>query len=116
MSTSTPTIPAETAAHVLFHYGREGGYQAGSFTEQLIVLIDRADPHHRDLLALGFPDYVAAIVAIQYDPNGVAQLQRIAAGEQAGLRCKRCGGVDGPFTPAGLCEPCARPVPLGGAQ
>jgi hypothetical protein len=39
------------------------------------------------------------------------------------LRCRRCQGEDGPFaetseeTPAeSLCEPCARPMPLGGAQ
>ncbi|MET9956678.1 hypothetical protein ABZ135_34740 [Streptomyces sp. NPDC006339] len=76
-------IPAETAAHVLFHYGRDGGYQAGSFTEQLITAIDMADPANRDKLAAGFPDYVAAVVAIQYDPNGVHHLQRIAAGQVA---------------------------------
>ncbi|MER7517841.1 hypothetical protein [Streptomyces sp. NPDC126499] len=77
------TIPAETAAHVLFHYGREGGYQPGSFTEQLITTIDMADPGNRDRLAAGFPDYVAAVVAIQYDPAGVTRLQQIAAGQVA---------------------------------
>lgn len=77
------TIPAETAAHVLFHYGRDGGYQAGSFTEQLITTIDVADPTNRDKLALGFPDYVAAVVAIQYDPAGVSRLQQIAAEQVA---------------------------------
>ena len=77
------TIPAETAAHVLFHYGRDGGYQAGSFTDQLITTIDMADPGNRDKLAAGFPDYVAAVVAIQYDPQGVARLQEIAAGQVA---------------------------------
>lgn len=77
------TIPAETAAHVLFHYGRDGGYQAGSFTEQLITTIDMADPGNRDKLALGFPDYVAAVVAIQYDPQGVTRLQQIATGQVA---------------------------------
>ena len=77
------TIPAETAAHVLFHYGRDGGYQAGTFTEQLITTIDMADPGNRDKLALGFPDYVAAVVAIQYDPQGVTRLQQIATGQVA---------------------------------
>jgi hypothetical protein len=29
------------------------------------------------------------------------------------LRCTRCGDEDGPFVPGtGLCEPCARPMPL----
>ncbi|MGW4050852.1 hypothetical protein ACWENA_08460 [Streptomyces sp. NPDC004779] len=75
------TITPEVANHVLAHYGR-GGYQAGSFTEQIIKAIDMADVDNRDKLAHGFPDYVAAVVAIQYDPNGVAQLQAIAAGGQ----------------------------------
>lgn len=79
MNSETPTISAETANHVLFHYGR-GGYQAGSFTEHLIKTIDMADPDNRDRIALGFPDYVAAVVAIQYDRDGIAHLQRIAAG------------------------------------
>jgi hypothetical protein len=109
MSTSNPTIPADVAAHVLFHYGREGGYQAGSFTEQLLTTISMADPANTTRLGLGFPDYVAAVTAIQYDPNGVARLQDLAAG-----RCTRCKNDDGPNTPAGLCEACARPMPLDG--
>jgi hypothetical protein len=109
MSTNSPTIPADVAAHVLFHYGHEGGYQAGSFTESLIVAIEMADPVNRDRLALGFPEYVAAIVAMSYDPNGVVYLQDIAAG-----RCPRCKHDDGPNTATGLCEPCARPMPLDG--
>lgn len=109
MSTSSPTIPADVAAHVLFHYGRDGGYQAGGFTDTLILAIDRADPANRDRLAAGFPDYVAAVTAIQYDPAGVERLQDIAAG-----RCTRCKQDDGPNTPTGLCESCARPMPLDG--
>lgn len=104
MSTETPTIPAETANHVLFHFGY-GGYQAGSFTQLLIPAIAAADPANQDKLALGFPDYVAAVHAYQYDPDGIANLQRIAAG----LRCIRCGDADGPFAGAPnhpLCEPC----------
>lgn len=82
MSTETPTIPAEIANHVLFHFGH-GGCQAGSFTQFLIQAIDHADVIHQDKLALGFSDYVAAIVAVQYDPDGIANLQRIARGETA---------------------------------
>jgi len=81
MSTNSPTIPPDVAAHVLFHYGREGGYQAGGFTESLVTAIDRSDPANRDRLALGFPEYVAAVAAVQYDPNGVARLQDIAKGD-----------------------------------
>jgi len=81
MSTNSPTIPPDVAAHVLFHYGREGGYQAGSFTTDLLSAMGKADPTNLDRLALGFPEYVAAVTAIQYDPDGVANLQRIAAGD-----------------------------------
>ncbi|MFF4536600.1 hypothetical protein [Streptomyces aureus] len=109
MSTSSTSIPPDVAAHVLFHYGREGGYQAGSFTTSLLTAMGTADPSNLDRLALGFPEYVAAVTAIQYDPDGVEQLQDIAAG-----RCTRCKQDDGPLTPAGRCEACARPMPLGG--
>jgi hypothetical protein len=109
MSTNSPTIPPDVAAHVLFHYGREGGYQAGGFTESLVTAIDRSDPANRDRLALGFPEYVAAVAAVQYDPNGVARLQDIAAG-----RCPRCKKDDGPITETGLCEACDQPMPLDG--
>lgn len=102
-------IPPDVAAHVLFHYGRPGGYQAGSFTTALLSAMGTADPANLDRLAAGFPDYVAAVTAIQYDPNGVERLQDIAAG-----RCTRCKNDDGPNTPAGLCEACARPMPLDG--
>lgn len=108
MSTNSPTIPPDVAAHVLAHYGR-GGYPVGDWAESLISLISRADDINRDRFAAGFPDYVAAITAIKYDPNGVARLQDIAAG-----RCTRCKQDDGPFVPSGLCEACARPVPLDG--
>jgi hypothetical protein len=76
------TITPEVANHVLSHYGR-GGYQAGSLIEQIIKAIDMADPANRDKLALGFPEYVAAVVAIQYDPAGVSNLTAIAQGEVA---------------------------------
>lgn len=77
-----PAIDANTAAHVLFHYGH-GGYQAGGCIESLITTIDRADDTHRDKLALGFPEYVAAVTAIKYDPDGVKHLQRIVYGKAA---------------------------------
>lgn len=109
MSHSSPTIPPDVAAHVLFHYGHDGGYQAGSFTSCLLTTIGTADPTNLDRLAAGFPEYVAAVTAIHYDPNGIERLQDIAAG-----RCTRCKNDDGPNTPAGLCEACARPMPLDG--
>lgn len=108
-STTTPTIPADVAAHVLHHYGRDGGYPAGSFTQQLLTTMGMADPSNLDRLGLGFPAYVSAIHAIQYDPHGVARLQDLAAG-----RCTRCKQDDGPIVASGRCEPCDRPMPLDG--
>ncbi|MCX5365867.1 hypothetical protein OG864_45035 [Streptomyces sp. NBC_00124] len=108
MSTSS-TISREVAAHVLSHFGRPGGYPAGDWTEALISLIDRADMTNRAKLLTAFPAYGAAIALAKYDEHGIEALQDIAAG-----RCPRCRQDDGPFTPAGLCEACARPMPLDG--
>jgi hypothetical protein len=83
MDRSSPTIPPDVAAHVLFHYGCDGGYQAGSFTTSLLTTMGMADPSNLDKLAAGFPEYVAAVTAIQYDPAGVERLQAIARGEVA---------------------------------
>lgn len=79
---NTAPITPEAAAHVLFHYGRDGGYQAGSFTTSLLYTIDLADETNRDKLAASFPEYVAAVIAIQYDRDGVTRLQSIARGEE----------------------------------
>lgn len=83
MSTSSPTISREVAAHVLSHFGRPGGYPAGDWTESLISLIDRADMTHRARLLDAFPDYGAAITLAKYDENGIDTLQAIAAGKAA---------------------------------
>jgi hypothetical protein len=83
MSTSNATITPDVAAHVLFHYGRAGGYQAGSFTTALLSAMGTADEANLDKLAASFPEYVAAVTAIQYDPAGVEHLQRIVRGEAA---------------------------------
>ncbi|WP_051844058.1 hypothetical protein [Streptomyces sp. NRRL S-813] len=78
--TTSPTIPAEVAAHVLSHFGR-GGYPAGDWTETLITLIDRADMANRAKLLSAFPEYGRAILLAKYDEEGIATLQRIAQGE-----------------------------------
>jgi len=83
MGTKRPSIPAEVAAHVLFHYGHDGGYQAGTFTTNLITTIDSADPSNKARLAAGFPEYVAAVTAMQYSHTGAEYLQSIARGEVA---------------------------------
>ncbi|TVL89821.1 hypothetical protein [Streptomyces sp. SAJ15] len=77
----TPAIPAETANHVLWHYGH-GGYQAGTFTQHLISAFATADMVNKAKLAEVYPDYAAAVIAAEYDPDGIANLQRIAGGDQ----------------------------------
>ncbi|MFJ2676341.1 hypothetical protein [Streptomyces sp. NPDC087525] len=80
MSDTAPTIPAETANHVLYHFGR-GGYDAGNFTKYLIFALTAADMTNKAKLAEVYPDYAAAVIAMEYDPDGAAHLQRIAVGE-----------------------------------
>ena len=82
MSTETPAIPAETALHVLAHFGR-GGVKPGPFGEQLLTLIARADRQTTARLAEVFPAEAEAIRMAQYDEDGIAKLQAIANGQAA---------------------------------
>lgn len=75
---TAPTIPQETARHVLWFYGQDGGIQPGTFTEHLITTVDSADMDNTALLANAYPSLVAAVIAAKLDPNGIAALQRIA--------------------------------------
>ncbi|MGW3594956.1 hypothetical protein [Streptomyces sp. NPDC005167] len=107
MDTQTPVITEGTARHVLWHYGSEGGLQPGSFTQRLMEAVDAADIVHAELLRLGFPELVTAMLAAKNDLDGISRLQQIAGG----LRCIRCGDVDGPFGGSPqqpLCEPCLK--------
>ncbi len=109
MTTETTAIPADVAAHVLFHYGHKG-IPAGDWHASLITLIDRADIHAAKRLATAFPDYGTAVLLAKYDRDGITHLQTIASGKHTGtgpLACTRCGDTDGPFTRNGLCETCA---------
>jgi hypothetical protein len=98
MSTTSPTIPADVAAHVLSHFGR-GGSPAGDWTESLITLIDRADMANRAKLLGAFPEYGAAVLLAKYDEEGIATLQRIVQGETV-----PSGSVE-PRCPEGLYNP-----------
>ncbi|MFG3585048.1 hypothetical protein [Streptomyces sp. NPDC047990] len=117
MSTSSPTIPPDIAAHVLFMFDRSGvvaqivaaDLVPTEFQRHLIRAIAHADCDTRDQLQEIFPEYVTAVAALKYDPDGMDRLKEIAA-----LRCARCTGDDGPFTDLGMCEACARPMPLDG--
>ncbi|MFD5678400.1 hypothetical protein [Streptomyces sp. NPDC127040] len=77
MNTDTPTIPAETANHVLAMFGY-GGYPPGRWGQQLLELIAGADIENAALLAQAFPAEVQAVQIAKYDKGGIAQLQAIA--------------------------------------
>lgn len=109
MSTTGPTIPPESARHVLWHFGQDGGWQPGSFTQRLMDAFAAADMTHTARLAKVYPDYAAAFLAAQYDPDGMQLLKDIAE-----RRCTRCKQDDGPITPSGRCEACGTPMPLDG--
>lgn len=101
----TPISP-ETANHVLWHFGH-GGHQPGTFTQNLITAFCSADLENKARLGEAYPDLLAAITAMEYDPDGIANLRRIATGQ---LRCVHCGDEDGPWagTPdQPVCEQCA---------
>ena len=79
---NTPTIPAETARHVLAVFGH-GGVRPGRFGEQLISLIAGADLQNMARLADAFPAEAEAVRMAQYDNDGIAKLQAIAVGRAA---------------------------------
>lgn len=69
------------ARHVLWHYGSGGGVRPGSFVTALLAAIAAADVINRVRLAQAFPVYVAACHVAERTEGGVAELQRMAAGE-----------------------------------
>ncbi|MFD4547207.1 hypothetical protein [Streptomyces sp. NPDC058466] len=109
MNTNSPTITVETARHVLWRYDRDGGAQPGSFTVHLMAAIEAADVQNRAILRNAYPALTEALHLARYDEEGLAKLRELAA-----VRCIRCKQTDGPFVPSGLCEACARPMPLDG--
>lgn len=70
-------ITAETAANVLYYFGR-GGYEAGGFTTKLMSAIGHADTDNLDRLALGFPELVAAMTLAMQSEGGLDRLEELA--------------------------------------
>ncbi|MFE4867652.1 hypothetical protein [Streptomyces sp. NPDC056682] len=81
MSTENITIPPETARHVLWHYGHDGGWQPGSFTQRLMAAFDAADIDNAGILATAYPELGAAMLAAKYDEDGIDRLKKIANGQ-----------------------------------
>jgi len=73
-----PTITPTQAAHVLWHYDATGGMEPGSFTQQLITTIDRADRENTIRLAVIYPGYVGAVALAKYTEDGIRLLQGLA--------------------------------------
>ncbi|MER7953893.1 hypothetical protein [Streptomyces sp. NPDC096030] len=78
-----PVIDRETARHVLWMYGHEGGLQPGVFTQRMFGAISAASIQSKRKLANEFPELVAAIDLACLDPEGIAKLQQIASGQVA---------------------------------
>lgn len=79
-------VDEETARNVLFYFGdRENGWEAGSFTTQLMSAIARADELNKQRLSLGFPALVAGMRIAQEWIGGMDAL-REAAGIRAALK------------------------------
>lgn len=74
-----PQLSPHVAAHVLWFFGA-GGYEPGTYIEQLLVLISRADPVNTNLLRGVYPEYVHAFNLGQ-SRGGIGDLQRIANGD-----------------------------------
>lgn len=71
-------ITSETARHVLFHYGRPGGFRPGRFTELLMQTIDAADVVHTAQLRTAYPELVDAMNLAANQADGIALLQKAA--------------------------------------
>jgi hypothetical protein len=76
---NSPITP-EIAAHVLFHFGRDGGYPASGFPTALMGLIDKADVVNRALLKRAYRGYVTAMELAKNTEDGIATLAQIAEG------------------------------------
>lgn len=82
MNADTAQITPETARHVIWTFGREGGYRPGTFTQKLLELLAYADEGNTAKLASAYPAEAAAVRLAKYSEDGVDQLQRIAGNVQ----------------------------------
>lgn len=73
-----PEISPEEARNVLHYFGHPQGWEPGSFTQEMLQAIAKADLSNRSLLSLGFPGLVAAMNLAQHQLGGINQLVKIA--------------------------------------
>ncbi|MFE7954430.1 hypothetical protein [Streptomyces sp. NPDC057413] len=78
MSTTQPTISQETARHVLWHYGQDGGFRPGSFTQLLMQTIAAADVVHTARLRVIYPELIDAMNQAANEADGIARLKAVA--------------------------------------
>lgn len=77
-TTQPITIPADVAAHILWHEGHGG--HVSEFAYRLLDTWSHADDVNTGRLAAAFPDYAAALDLLR-EPDGVGRLQALAAGK-----------------------------------
>lgn len=70
------SIEPEVIRHVLGYFGDvENGWEAGSFTYNIMRAFQCADPPNFLKLSIGFPDYAWAMRTVMRDENGMALLR-----------------------------------------
>ncbi|WP_336642288.1 hypothetical protein [Microbacterium sp. MMO-56] len=84
-SIARPAITLEVAQHVLWHFGDTRlGLEPGDFWKAQLVAMTRADLQNRALLALAFPQHVAAVDAVKMQPWGLDWLRGIVKADLDG--------------------------------
>ena len=71
-------ITQDDARHVLHYFGKEGGWQGGSYTQKLIELLGVADQDNFSKLASVYPGLAAAHYLATTERNGIEILKNIS--------------------------------------
>lgn len=81
---SVNSITQDDARHVLHYFGKDGGWQGGSFTQKLLELLGIADLENFQKLSNEFPGLATAYLIAADERNGLEILQQIALGNLSG--------------------------------
>ena len=71
-------ITQDDARHVLHFFGREHGWQPGSFTQSLLELITKSDDINHQKLGKVYPGLVSAHYLATHEKNGIEILLGIS--------------------------------------
>ena len=81
---SVNSITQDDARHVLYYFGKQEGWQGGSFTQKLLELLSIADLENFQKIENSFPGLAAAHYLADQERNGVEILQQISLGNLSG--------------------------------